>query len=255
MQATRDALKLSRDSLSMNQSLHDQQFVSRSRLLTEERTVADYEARLHEFDAALSQVRQRENDVRLRIAAAKNAYQQQAHEEQRESGRRLAELRERLRPLESQVQRQVIASPVDGQVVGLRYFGAAQVVGPRDVIMQIVPRDDELIVEVQVPVDEIKSVRAGQEASLRLTAYDARTTPRIRGQLTYVSADALNDKDGRPYYQAHVQPDPSELATILREPLQPGMAAEVFILTRERSALAFLLDPVKQALDRSMRER
>lgn len=255
MKATQDALGLSQDSLNMNQSLYDQQFVSKSRLLTEERTVVDYEARLHEFEATLSQARQRENDVRLRMAAAKNSYQQQAHEEQRESGRRLAELRERLKPLESQVQRQVIASPVEGQVVGSRYFGASQVVGPRDVIMQIVPKDDELIVDVQIPVDDIKSVRPGQEASLRLTAYDARTTPRIRGKLTYVSADALNDKDGRPYYQAHILPDSSELARIVAEPLQPGMAAEVFILTRERTALEFLLDPVKQALDRSMRER
>ncbi|MEZ5662616.1 MAG: HlyD family type I secretion periplasmic adaptor subunit [Burkholderiaceae bacterium] len=140
--AAEEGLRLAQAEADMSRHLQSQQFVSRARLLADERAVADYRTRMGEFEAQLAQSAQRVNDVRLRMAALRHNYQRQASEELRESAGRLAELRERLRPVESAVQRLQVRAPADGRVVGLRLSGSGQVVGPRDVIMQIVPEDE-----------------------------------------------------------------------------------------------------------------
>ena len=253
--AVSDSMRLANAEVEMNQSLHEQQFVSRAKLLTAERTVTDYRSRHGELEATLAQSLQRENDVKLRMAASQNTYQQQASEEFKDSSNRLSELRERLRPLEVQILRQTLTAPVQGRVVGLRYHGVDQVVGPRDVIMEIVPQGGGLIVEALVGVDSIRELHVGQTADLRFTAFSARTTPLVKGELIYISADALTNAQGQPHYQVHIRADDASLQSAGIAALQPGMAAETFIVTRPRTALEFMLSPVTDALRKSMRER
>lgn len=241
--------------LAMNRSLESQKFVAKTRVMAFERSMADYESKLWEHEAALAQAEQRTNDVRLRMAAIRNDYQRLASEEYKESSNRLAELRERLRPAEDALQRKQITSPVSGKVVGSRYHAPGQVAGPRDILMEIVSDDESLIVEAQVTVDGIKDLYINQSADLRFTAFKSRTTPIVVGKVTYVSADALADKNGIPFYQVHIRPDPDSLKAADIQSIQPGMAAEVFILTEARSALDYLLAPVTDTLRKSMREK
>jgi HlyD family type I secretion membrane fusion protein len=185
--AAEEGLRLAQAEADMSRHLQSQQFVSRARLLADERAVADYRARMGEFEAQLAQSAQRVNDVRLRMAALRHTYQRQASEELRESAARLAELRERLRPVESAVQRLQVRAPADGRVVGLRLSGPGQVVGPRDVIMQIVPEDEALLLEAAVDVDHILELQVGQKADLRFTAAHARSTPLVSGEKWFTS--------------------------------------------------------------------
>lgn len=223
--------------------------------MASERALADYQSKLGEHEAVLAQAEQRTNDVKLRMAATRNEYQRLASEEYKESSNRLAELRERLRPAEDALQRKVITAPVAGRVVASRYHALGQVAGPRDVLMEIVPDGESLVVEAQVPVDGINDLYLDQAADLRFTAFKSRTTPIVTGKLAYVSADALADKNGVPYYQVHIRPDPESLKAADIKAIQPGMAAEVFILTEGRSALDYLLSPITDTLRKSMRER
>ena len=220
-----------------------------------ERAVADYQSKLGEHEAALAQAEQRANDVRLRMASTKNDYQRLASEEYKESSNRLAELRERLRPAEDALQRKQITSPAAGKVVGARFHAPGQVAGPRDVLMEVVPDDESLVIEAQVSIDGIKDLYVDQAADLRFTAFKSRTTPIVTGKVTYVSADALADKNGVPFYQVHIRPDPLSLKAADIRSIQPGMAAEVFILTEGRSTLDYLLSPITDTLRKSMRER
>jgi HlyD family type I secretion membrane fusion protein len=253
--AAEEGLRLAQAEADMSRHLQSQQFVSRARLLADERAVADYRARMGEFEAQLAQSAQRVNDVRLRMAVLRHTYQRQASEELRESAARLAELRERLRPVESAVQRLQVRAPADGRVVGLRLSGPGQVVGPRDVIMQIVPEDEALLLEAAVDVDHILELQVGQKADLRFTAAHARSTPLVSGEVVHLSADALTDREGVPRFQVHIRPDLSRLQQAGLPALQPGMAAEVFIVTRPRTPLDYLLEPLTDALRQSMRER
>jgi HlyD family type I secretion membrane fusion protein len=255
VEADRRGIQLVQEELAINQALIKDQFVSRSRLLTLERGLADYQSRLGEHEGDLAQTQQRENDVKLRMASVRNEYQRAAAEEYKESAARLVELRERLRPAEDAVRRKMIGSPASGQVVGLRVHAAGEVAGPRDVLLEIVPDREDLVIEAQASVDGIREMRVGQPADIRFTAYKSRTTPVATGRVTYVAADAFADRNGQPFYVVRVRPDADSLKRAGITGLQPGMAAEVYILTEGRTVVDYLLSPITDTLRRAMREQ
>jgi HlyD family type I secretion membrane fusion protein len=248
------ALKLQKDELAANERLLEQGYVQKTRLLTLQRAVAEYEARHSERRAELSKSRQRASELEFRILAMRNTYVQTATDELKESTARMFDLEERIRPSRDASERQKIAAPIAGEVVGLRVFNAGSVIGPREVLMEIVPHEKRLIVEARIRPEDINHVRAGSEADIRLTAYQSRTTPLVPGSVTYVSGDRLVEQQtGAPYYIVHIDvPERVLVASNLR--LQAGMPAEVFIRTDTRTALDYLLAPVTSYLRRAMRE-
>jgi HlyD family type I secretion membrane fusion protein len=228
--------------------------VQKTRLLTLQRAVAEYEARHSERRAELSKSRQRASELEFRILSMRNTYVQTATDEIKESTSKMFDLEDRIRPSRDASERQKIAAPISGEVVGLRIFTAGSVIGPRDVLMEIVPQEKRLIVEARIRPEDINHVRAGSEADIRLTAYQSRTTPLVPGSVTYVSGDRhVEQQTGAPYYIVHIDvPEQALGAANLR--LQAGMPAEVFIRTDTRTALDYLLAPVTSYLRRAMRE-
>jgi HlyD family type I secretion membrane fusion protein len=182
----------------------------------------------------------------------RNGYAQSAADELKESTSRIFDLEERIRPSRDAAFRQKITAPIDGEVVGLRVFSVGAVVGPRDVLMEIVPEDKRLIVEARIRPEDINHVRSGSAADVRLTAYKQRTTPLVQGTVTYVSGDRLvESQTGVPYYTVHVDVPPEALGDLR---LQAGMPAEVFVRTDERTTFDYLLAPVTSYFRRAMRE-
>ena len=248
------ALKLQKEELAANERLLEQGYVQKTRLLTLQRAVAEYEARHSERRAELSKSRQRASELEFRILSMRNTYVQAATDEAKESTGKMFDLEERIRPSRDASERQKIAAPIAGEVVGLRVFNAGSVIGPREVLMEIVPKEKRLIIEARIRPEDINHVRAGSEADIRLTAYQTRTTPLVPGTVTYVSGDRLVEQQtGAPYYIVHIDvPEQALGAANLR--LQAGMPAEVFIRTDTRTALDYLLAPVTSYLRRAMRE-
>ena len=147
------------------------------------------------------------------------------------------------------------AAPIAGEVVGLRVFSPGAVVGPREVLMEIVPEDKTLVVEARIRPEDINHVRAGSEAEVRLTAYQTRTTPLVAGNVNYVSADRMVDpQSGAPYYVVNVDVSAGALADAGNLRMQAGMPAEVYIRTDSRTAFDYMLAPVTAYLRRGMRE-
>ncbi len=249
------ALKSQKEELAVNQQLFKQNFVQKTRLMSLERAVADYEARWEEHRAELAKTRQRSSELELRVLAQRNAYVQSATDELKEISTRLFDLEERLRPSKDASDRQRIAAPIAGEVVGLRVFSPGAVVGPREVLMEIVPEDKTLIVEARIRPEDINHVRAGFPAEVRLTAYQTRTTPLVVGSVLYVSADRMVDtQSGAPYYVVHVDVSAGALADAGNLRMQAGMPAEVYIRTDSRSAFDYMFAPVTAYLRRGMRE-
>jgi len=252
--AEEKALRLQREELAANERLLEQGYVQKTRLLTLQRAVAEYEARHGERRAELSKARQRASELEFRILAMRNTYVQTATDELKESTSKIFDLEDRIRPSRDASERQKIAAPIAGEVVGLRVFTAGSVIGPREVLMEIVPQEKRLIVEARIRPEDINHVRAGSEADIRLTAYQSRTTPLVPGSVTYVSGDRIVEQQtGQPYYIVHIDvPEKALGAANLK--LQAGMPAEVFIRTDTRTALDYLLAPVTAYLRRAMRE-
>jgi len=248
------ALKLQKEELAANERLLEQGFVQKTRLLTLQRAVAEYEARHGERRAELSKARQRASELEFRILSMRNTYVQAATDEIKESTGKIFDLEDRIRPSRDASQRQKIAAPIAGEVVGLRVFNTGSVIGPREVLMEIVPQDKRLIIEARIRPEDINHVRPGSDADVRLTAYQSRTTPLVPGSVTYVSGDRLVEQQtGQPYYIVHIDVPEKALATSSLR-LQAGMPAEVFIRTDTRTALDYLLAPVTTYLRRAMRE-
>ena len=249
------ALKSQKEELAVNQQLLKQGFVQKTRLMSLERAVAEYEARWEEHRAELAKTHQRASELELRVLAQRNSYVQSAADELKDTSTRLFDLEERLRPSKDASDRQRVASPIAGEVVGLRVFSPGAVVGPREVLMEIVPKDKTLIVEARIRPEDINHVRAGSQAEVRLTAYQTRTTPLVAGNVNYVSADRMLDpQSGAPYYVVNVDVSAGALAEAGNLRMQAGMPAEVYIRTDSRTAFDYMLAPVTAYLRRGMRE-
>ncbi len=249
------AIELQKEELRANEELLRQNYIQKTRVLTLQRAVAEYEARYGEHRAELAKAKQRASELELRVLSAQNAYRQTATDELKDTTAKLYDLEEKLRPSRDASQRQTLVAPMDGEVVGLRVFTAGAAVGPREVLMEIVPQDKVLIVEARIRPEDINYVRTGSRADVRLTAYKYRTTPLVQGAVTYVSGDRLADaQTGAPYYVVHVNVPPEALAQAGDLKMQAGMPAEVFIRTDERTTFDYLFAPVTAYLRRSMRE-
>jgi len=255
IKADRDAVKYSRSELESNRKLQREGFISQTRILALERSLADVEARLGEHRADIASARARASDLQLKAENLRTTMMQEAANELRNSTGQALDLRERLRPLQDAGERQRISAPIDGEVVGLKFTSVGTVIGPRDPILDIVPENIELIVEARVRPEDINYVSVGADADVRLTSFRRRITPTVEGSVIYVSADRIEDKQERTaYYVAHVRVTPEALAKAGDLKLQAGMPAEVFIKTAPRSALMYVLDPIIGFLARSMRE-
>jgi len=247
------AIALQKEELTANEELLRQNYVQKIRVLTLQRAVAEYEVKHGEHRAELARSRQKASELELRIITARNSYKQNAVDELKDTTAHIFDLEERLRPSRDAAQRQQVLAPIAGEVVGLRVFTPGAVVGPRDVLMEIVPAEKILILEARIRPEDINHVAKGTLADVRLTAYKQRTTPLVNGRVSYVSGDRLMDSENKnaPYYVAQIEVAPGSLGDLR---MQAGMPAEVFIRTDSRTALDYLLAPVTAYLRRAMRE-
>ena len=179
IEATETSARLSAEELEMNDRLARQGFVNRTRLLALQRTEADYRARVGEYRSELAAARQRIADMRARIAQARNLYQSQAADELRDASAKVRDLEERVRPSQDQVERQIVRSPVDGEVMAMRVSAIGAVIGPREPILDVVPGQEKLVVEARIRPQDIDHVRKDARGAPG-ERLDSRTAPLLR---------------------------------------------------------------------------
>jgi len=122
--------------------------------------------------------------------------------------------------------------------------------------MSIVPEKEVLSVELKIAPGDIDRVGLGQEARLRFTSFNQRTTPELTGSVSYLSADVSHDPKGRQdYYTARVTFDEDGPPNVGGKAILPGMPVEAFLTTEKRTALSFLMKPLEDQFSRTFRER
>jgi HlyD family type I secretion membrane fusion protein len=253
--ATETSARLASEELQMNERLVREGFVQRARLLQLQRDASDYRGRLSESRGDQALARQRIAELQARISLARNQYQQQATDEARDSAARIRELGEQLRPSSDQADRQYVRAPVDGTVMALHVSAVGEAVGPRDPILDIVPTQEKLVVEARVRPQDVNHVHEQSRADVRLTGFDARTTPNLPGRVTFISPDRIaSPETGEAWFVATIEVDAAVLANQPGIRLQAGMPAEVFVRTPARTLFQYLAKPLTAFASRAMRE-
>ena len=226
----------------------------KSRYLALKRRKAEIAGERARNRARIARVEQSVGETRLRIAELGNAHLNEVVEVLRESEARMSNLRGRMSAARDVLSRTRVAAPVSGTVVDLRVFTRGGVVDPGEPLMDIVPAGDQLIIEIRVQPTDIDVVYPDLLARVRLTAFSHLTTPPLYGKVLQVSADSLVDeRTGVSFYEARVALDP-EQPELRGLTLQPGMPAEVMIVTGKRTPLDYLLNPIVTSLGRALRE-
>ncbi|WP_299202305.1 HlyD family type I secretion periplasmic adaptor subunit [uncultured Tateyamaria sp.] len=160
----------------------------------------------------------------------------------------LGTLRQTYKSAQDQLNRTVLVSPMRGIVNNLSVTTIGGVVRPGEEILQIIPLDEELFVEARVSPKDIAGVRPGQEASVKLSAYDYTIYGALKGEVKLISADTFKDDrkpDGDPHYKVTVRVDMSALTERQRSiSIRPGMQAEVELHTGSKTVLQYLMKPL-----------
>jgi HlyD family type I secretion membrane fusion protein len=165
------------------------------------------------------------------------------------------ELAERELSTRDTLSKMAMRTPVSGVIYGSRVFAVQSVISPADPVMYVIPQDQPLIVAARIAAIHIDQVHVGQDAALRFSAFDQRTTPEIFGTVSKISADVYTDEvSGQTYYLANLVPKSGELAKLDTQVLLPGMPVETFIRTVERSPFSYLVKPLMDYFNKAFRE-
>jgi protease secretion system membrane fusion protein len=165
------------------------------------------------------------------------------------------EQREKLNPVDFDLANTELKSPVDGQVVNITIFTKGGVVSSGQKVMEVVPSNESLVIEAQLPVHLIDKVQVDFPVEMLFTAFNVNRTPHIPGVIISVGADRIVDeKTGAPYFkiQAMATPKGDKLLGALK--VRPGMPVELFIKTGEQTMMTYLLKPIFDRTHSAMRE-
>ncbi len=165
-------------------------------------------------------------------------------------------IKEGLGGLQDRKDRTEIKSPVNGYIKDIKVYTQGGVVQPGQEFIEIVPKDDQLLVEARIKPKDIAFLYPEQPAVVKITAYDFSIYGGLKGKLIEISPDAITDENGESFYLVRIQTDKSALerrGEVL--PIIPGMVASVDILTGEKTVMEYLLKPFVKTLDNAMNER
>ena len=236
------------------ESLLVEGFADKNRVRELERNAAQLRGEAAELTANISSTEIEIGETRLQILQQEREFQNEVANQLAEVQTGLKDSSERLIALRSIVQRTTITAPVDGIVNGMQVHTVGGVVPPGQPLADIVPQNEELIVEARVSPMDIDRVAMGQEAMVRFSSFSS-SVPNIFGSVINVSADALTDPNtGMTYYSARVEVTPEGLRDLGDLTLIPGMPADVFITTGSRTLLQYMMKPISSALARSFIE-
>ncbi len=253
-EARRQQLRLLQEQLAGMRDLAAEGYAPRNQMLELERQALELKNRI--------EIAERQaQDARLRMKLRRDDFRKEVETQLAEVSKQVAILAERVAALKEELSRTVIRSPASGFVNALAVHTVGGVVRPGEPLMEIVPKDEKLVFEVQVPAHHIERVRAGQLALVQLANFHELAGVTLEGRVISVSADLVTDRAAMmgqpvpPHYLARVELTEKGLETLgPSRRLQPGMPVTVLIQTGERTFLQYLLKPIVERLQTAIKE-
>jgi HlyD family secretion protein len=226
----------------------------RPRLLNLEREAADIEGKRGEITAQISRAGQVISESQTNLLKLENDRQNEISQSLREVQSQIFQIREKLQAANDQLSRTAVKAPEDGVVTDLKVHTPGGVIGAGAPLMDLVPRQDRLVVTARVRPEDIDVVRPGLEADVNLLPYNQRRVAPLHGTVARVSADRLLDKrTDQPYYATKIRVDPQAGG---RDAIKiiPGMPAQVFIKTGRGTVALYALKPLLDSFNSAFRE-
>lgn len=264
--ATDQRLALFAQELQDKSELLDRQLVRKTEVLAIRRAEAGLSGELASLKARAADARERMSRAEQQIAQIKSAALQRSLEELRSTETELDDISEQVRAARDVMDRIEIRAPVAGIVVRLLHNTKGGVVSAGAVILELLPIDDDLVIEARLKPSEVVHVKEGLSARVRLNAYNQRLTPMIDAKVVYLSADTVSqrensgalDPNGQPRrdtFVVRVKLDEAHARSAVENfKPTPGMPADVFIKTDERTFLEYIMKPLSDTFVRSFRE-
>jgi HlyD family secretion protein len=225
----------------------------RPRLLNLEREIADIEGRRGEISAQISRAGQVINESQAVHLKLEHDRQNEIAQSLREVQNQIYQIRERLQAADDQLSRTAVRAPEDGVVTELRVHTPGGVIGAGAPLLDLVPRQDRLIVIARVRPEDIDVVHPGLSADVNLLPYSQRRVPPLHGTVTHVSADRLVDKrTDQPYYATKIRIQAGAGTDAVQ--IIPGMPAQVFIKTGRGTVALYALRPLLDSFNGAFRE-
>jgi len=254
IEAIRTQARLMDEEYKDARQLFEKRLVRKSRYLEIQRKRASLGGEQAALEAKLSETAQKILELELKLSETMAARLSEITTELQEQSTLSYRLARELASAEDKLERTRIRAPIDGTIVGVDVHAQQGVIAGGQVLMEIVPARDGLVIEAKVRPEDIETVHAGQDAHVVLQTLNRRYGTPISGQLELVSADRLIDETtGQPYYKGRVLLDADSVESGLTAP-RAGMAAEVFIQTGQRTPLEYLLAPIVRSFHKGMRE-
>lgn len=231
-------LRLSQQELNMNEPLLKYGDVSQADVIRLRRQVAD---------------------IQSQIANKRNKYFEEAQNDLTKTQEELESEQEQMRDRTQVLQEKRLIAPTDGKVNNIKITTLGGVVKPGEVVMQILPTNSSLIVEVKVKPTDIADVSIGQKANIKLDAYDYSIYGTLDGVVSYISPDSLMQSTPRgeePYYRVQIKIIGTEFKDRQQKiQIKPGMTVNVDIKAKQRTVLSYLTKPITKTISESMGER
>lgn len=247
----RERLQLIREEIASNQALVQKGFSGKSTLLQFKRLAAEVRSTLSQLDRQSLTVSKRLDENQAKIEELRLQRINEIVEALRDTQTEIVSIREEYRSAQDVAARTSIKAPISGRVVNMQVFTERGVVGSGDTLLELVPQNDQLLVEARVNPRDIDLINPGQQAHIRLTALNARNVAPLDGTVLTVSADKLSEPEREDYYLARVAISEDD---VTKYRLTSGMNAEVLILSEPRTPLSYLIKPITDSMNRAFRE-
>ena len=262
-----DGLELRRSALERRlenyQELVDRMRGGVERGLIQNNLLAQREDELIQIESDLggiiSEIAQAKNlisETKLQALQVSQEYRERANLELDTVRGEISELQERVVVARDVLERAVITAPASGSVQNLQVHTIGSVVAPGDVLMEIVPKDEQLIITARIMPTDIDNVAPGFDTEVRFSAFKARLTPIVLGEVETVSDDVITPSNPNepPYYLARIHVPEERIDDEIRDRITPGMPADVVITTGERTVAHYLTSPLMDAVRKSLLE-
>jgi len=253
--AVSERIDLSNDEVKSLEQLYNEGIISKSKYLELRKQMSELTGNKGEYVANISKAFQAISETELEISNTKTEGLNQVLKDLQEVKTKIADLEERISASSDILSRTIISAPQSGIVNGLKFHTTGGVIAPGGEIMEIIPQDDELIVEVKVNPQDIDVVTVGLKARVRLSAYRSKVVPLLNGEVIKVSADSFLDQPTNSYYfLSRIKIDAKELKKLDNVRLYPGMPVEAYIVTGSRTFMRYIMDPITVSMRKAFRE-
>ena len=244
------------DELQGVKSLYEKSLVSKSRLLALERERARLTGEIGRIISERAKAEQAIGETELQGQQIKQKFLEDAGRDLVDTNEKLRDLRNKFVVAQDGLRRLDIISPIAGRVQNLKVYTNGAVVRQGEMLMEIAPDHDQLLVQAHVSTLDIEGLHVGSAAEVRFPAFHDRALPMIRGNIISISQDRLIDEATRqPYYLALVDVPEDNIPEKYKGKVFSGMNAEVIVPTIERTALDYLVEPLRNRMRTAFRER